>query len=358
MKLIKDDEGYALLIVLWSLVILGVIFSNLTDESHLNNLLIRNSLDNKEVDQTLVSGIKLAINKLINDKTDYDTKDDQIFKAIETNLNGVNCLVEIKDVGSKLNINYISYNILDNFSWWNAKPEKKFKKFIKEKGLIYKLSLLKKIVPEHYDEFSDFSTIYGKFNLNTGNLVNFQILADSLEVPIIERNKIIAYIIDQRRTDKLIKEVNNLKSLLGKGLSVENFKKLKPYLTTKSQININYVNQEILEFLLPEVLNIDNSEVSDYSEEIIEYRKQEKIEEIKQLKFIFPNLSVEQLKEYFSNNSKYFLIKSRVPAKGQFKQEIRAVVHRYKDNLDNWKIEVVRWNKNYNWNRGEGCAKE
>ncbi len=353
MRLIEDNRGYALLIILWTLVILGVIFSSLVDETYLSTLLVKNSLDNKRVDQALVSGVMLGIEQLLSDKTDYDTVEDQWLEVMQSELDNIQYQVEIKDVGSRLNINYLPYGSLEYFDWWDKKKEKEFKELIKEEGLIYQLSMLESIIGDEYDQASEYLTINGKFNINTGNLVMFQKLTDSLGLDPVERDKIIGYLVEKRRINQIIESVDDLEILYRKrGLLPESLDLVRSYLVAKGDININLVKEENLESILNRIFNSNSKKAQRYTEEIIDYRRKEEIKELSQLKLFLTGINLKRFSQYFSTFSKYFLIKSTILNGNDYQSEVSAVIERYQDDLKNWRVRIIQWNKNYNWKRG------
>ncbi|WP_018248983.1 type II secretion system minor pseudopilin [Orenia marismortui] len=337
MESLKENcDGYALIIVLWTLVILSVIFVNLFDEVQLNSFLIRNNLDKKKIYNTSLSGIIMGIDKLKSDNTEYDIPEDEWNKNLEGTEDQLEYKVEIEDIGSKLNINYTKQDILSKLDWWNEEVEQQIEEKIAKQGFVINLLLIKDILGEDYSKAIDSLTTYGYFNLNSDDLNKLRRLLEFLELNSVERNLIYGYLNKERRAGRRIKEIKQLETLYLKGLSERTLNSIRPYLAVNSNLNINFISEDLLEVVL-KGLNINLS----YKEKIIKLRQREGIKELSEI-----STSQKNLLNYFTVSSKLFLITSRVFSNdGKPLKEIKCIVERNKDEDDNWKIKILKWDE-------------
>lgn len=327
-----NETGYALIIVLWAVVILSIIFVNLADEVHLNSVLVKNNLDESKLQQVAVSGVMKGINQLKVDKTEYDTKKDQWTKEIEDQLDNLKYKVEIKDVGSRLNINYSRYEILSELNWWDEELEKR----LVEEGLIPDLKLLKDDLGDNYNDTVELLTTYGEFNLNNDRLQALRKLLELNNIDKFESELILDYLQKKRNKDEIIKKVDELQTLYLKGLRTSTLEKLKPYLATQGRLNINFVSEEILELILKSLKNNSSSK-----EEIISFRKENEIKKLSQLKFLGKELS-----RYFTVSSHYFLIKATVFSSSNKRlKEIKSIVKRTRIEDGDWQVKILKWSE-------------
>jgi general secretion pathway protein K len=326
----KGNQGYALIIVLWSMVILSIIFVNLVDEVHLNSLLLRNNLDSQNAYQTLVSGFIFGANELKADNNNYDNKEDQWVKAIEGELNNFKYRVKIEDIGSKLNINYLSVEDLQNLNWWDKEVEGYFKE-----RLIPELILLKEIIGD-YSKVEEVFTTYGAFNLNNNSLERLKVLMDFLDIDQFESQLILNFLDKKRKEKGIVSKINDLQVLYLQGLSMSTLDKLKDYISTQGSININFASSETLELLF-KILKVNRADRI----KILEANRRGNIKEISQLK-----VSDQGIKSYFTTESRYFLIEVQCyNLSGKKVKELRSRVKRIKDDENQWEIKILRWSE-------------
>lgn len=349
-----DEKGYALIIVLWTIVIVGILFANLADETYLNNLLTRNDLKKREVRDASVSGLMYGIDTL-KTEIDYNDLEGMTVKELEFEFgDDIDCQVKIEEVGSRLNLNYDPYWLLSSLKWWS----KDLRKEIKENELFPNLSFAREIIEEKHDkDYKKFSfdvaskevMTYGKFNINYSRLDSLKKL---LELRDVDENQIniIMYEVNRiRREKKLIDEIDDIPDLIN-GLDKSSFDKIKSYLSTDGRININLVPKELLEVLIERILlSVDGDPklASRYSSLIVNYRDDYRIEDFKKLQTrlnIFQGEGFNLLNVYFSTYSKYFSIKVKSLSKNlKIKKDLNVIVERLKVGRGTYKIKIINW---------------
>ncbi|PRX30493.1 general secretion pathway protein K [Orenia metallireducens] len=350
----NDEKGYALIIVLWIIVIVGVIFANLADETNINNLLTRNDLKRREVRNAALSGLMYGIDTL-KEEIDYSDIEGMIVKELDFEFGSdIDCQVEVEEIGSRLNLNYDPYRILSSLKWWS----KDLTEEIEKSDLFPNLSFAKEIIEENYDkDYKKFSfdlvpkevITYGNFNVNYSRLDSLEKLLELRDVDESQRDIIIQELTRLRREDKVIKLVDELPNLIA-GLDMTSFDKIKPYLSTEGRININLVSKELLDVLIERILisrDKDSKSSSRYTSLIVNYRDNYQIKDFKQLQNhlnIFRGEEFDLLNVYFSTYSKYFSIKVKSLSKEmKIQKNLKIIVKRLKTNRDSYKIKIINW---------------
>ncbi|OCL27221.1 hypothetical protein U472_07055 [Orenia metallireducens] len=350
----KDENAYALIIVLWSIVIIGIIFANLADEAYLNNLLTRNDLKRREVRDASLSGLMYGID-ILKEEIDYRDVKDMIVKELDFESgNDISCQVEIEEIGSRLNLNYDPYRTLSSLKWWSKDLEQE----VEKSDLFPNLSFSKEIIEENYNkDYEEFSfdivskevTTYGKFNINYARLDSLRKLLELRGVDESQRNIIIQELSRLRREDKLIDLVDEMPNLIT-GLDMTSFDKIKPYLSTEGRININLVSEELLDVLIERILisrDKDSKSSSRYSRLIANYRNNYQIEDFEKLRShlnIFQGEEFDLLNVYFSTYSKYFSIKVKSSSQDiKIQKNLNVIVERLKTGRDTYKIKIINW---------------
>lgn len=337
----NKEEGYVLIIVLWTVVILSIILANLIDELHLQSLLVKNNIDNQKNYQALKSGINRGIRQLLADESEFDVNNDLWFKKITGKINGIEYQVEIKDIGNQFNINYSPLHFLKEFSDW----DEKFEETLEESDLFADKIFLKDMVEEIKTENKDYSqlvsnlNIYGLFNINTGRLEGLKKLMIYKRIEEGEAGS-IASELKKVRKDHKFDSVEELQSLLN-SLNTVTYDRIKPYLTTEPQININFASQKTMEIIFKVIWGFDQEAVNHYLKEIVEYRQKKDIEELADLNEIIDPDRLNEIRPFFSVRSRYFLIKSRISEE----LVMKVIVERELSEEDKWKIKIIKWNE-------------
>lgn len=332
-KLLKNESGYTLIIVLWALVILSIIFLCLYDEVSLDNYVVRNDMTEVELKNSAVNAVTLAIYKLKNDETEYDSLDDQWTKDLRGYLkNGeIEYRITIEDIGSKLNINYTSLDILKNISWWNEDLEA----ILKDKDPVIDMRLTKNLFAENYQSAHQLFTTYGKFNVNVSRLESLKkvlMINDFNQTQVDMLVNKLKELRQQRKHDEKEKEdenngdkievdgeekensdywINSMDELadIVEGIDLNTVDELKKYMTTKGRYNINLVDEEILTAVLKEIIDNDNKR-EQIIDQIKTRRTKKPFETLTELQESgISEEEFEKLENHFTVSSRYFLIK-------------------------------------------------
>ncbi|MGM0369791.1 MAG: hypothetical protein ACQEP9_05185 [Bacillota bacterium] len=367
----RKKSGYALIVVLWSIMILTIIFVNLIDETQLNNLLVRNNLNSKELQQAAVTGVLRGVSSLKSDKTTADTIEDDWFQPTTFEVDDtLSVQVEIVDIGSKLNINYLSQSSLqaiqEEFEWEKEDWDKLEDKLLGESdlsseeqknklGLIPRLEIIKSefATKEDYQQFENLVTTYGKFDVNLYGQASFSkllyFLKAKLNLEQLNQNIIetaLEQLPDKREQDSQteVKKFTSVEDFLRQAFPTQATlrEKIAPYLTVRSRININFVSQEVLQVLLKESDLAGNHK--EVAEKIATYCDQNKVEKLSELDAIGVGIISNELKRYFTTSSTYLLIKARASnTTSDQEQMIKAVVHKIQTDKQKFKFQIINW---------------
>ena len=329
----KREEGYTLIIVLWAIVILSLIFVNLIDKTHIENVLILNNKKNIKNYETILSAVNLGINQLKKDTTIYDSKKDNWYKPLEGRLDGFNYTVLIRDSGSKLNINYTQKKILSKLSWWN----KELKNNIGN-SLVPDLLYIKGLLGANYNNAKNVITTYSKYNINSDSINGMKNLLYFVGTPGGQVNVIVDSLEKYRKKEKRIKSINQIPAAV-KGLDLSTLEKLRPYITVKGQININLVSENVLTAILRGLRMNQNQ-----GEDIINYRGIYVIKEISQLEEILSEENFKKIAPFLTTTSRIFTMKVIVSDdEGAHSEEVNLVLERSSSGKGNWNIKIIKW---------------
>ena len=367
----KRAKGYALIVVLWSIVILTIIFVNLIDEAQLNNLLIRNNLEQRELKQAAVDGIIKAIDLLERDQSKADTRAEKWAQPIQFSRRpNLNCQVKVTDIGSKLNINYTAQDDLlklQNWDWEKVKWNKLADKLLWEEelstpeaenklGLIPYFSMLKAEFEstKDYQQSREFFTTYGAFNPNLHQEREFYKLLYFL------KEKLDLYTLNQtvitKAGEKLAptkgqasnrpEHFSTVKEFLKEAfpLNPELRTEIAPYLTVQKRININFVNQKVLQLILTK-LHQDSlvSSPQDTAAKIIDYCKEDEIKKLSKVDQIGVGRISQELEPYLTTASSYLLIEAQaINEQTKRQQKVKAVVHKTRAE-EKVEIQIINW---------------
>lgn len=324
--------GYALIIVLWSIVILTIIFSYLLDDFLLDSLLIEGYSQQKRLRQAAVSAYNIGLNTLLNDETIYDTQKEDWLKPIEGNIDGVDYTVNISDVGSKININYDPFKILRGIEDWDEEIEGYL-----EEDLIADVFLLKELLSEeNYQVLEEYTTTYGNYNLNQDPVKKLKKLLDLLDLDI-NSDTVISSLEKYREEGKKISNLEELPNILNGLGSTDKLDILKSYLSIEGRININLVDEEILTAIFT-ANDLDEKTIK----KVISFRKDNEIKEIGDLGSL---MNDEKLAGLFTTHSQYLGLSVDVAVDENRKYKIECVIRRNFEE-EKWSIKVISWSEN------------
>ncbi len=337
MVLTKNEEGYTLIIVLWSIVILTIIFSYLLDDVILDSHLIEGYSQQKQLREVALSAYNIGINSLLNDQTVYDSSQDDWLNPIEGSMEGVSYLVKISDIGSRLNINYEDLAILREIKGWDEQIEAHI-----EKSLIAELYLINNLISDDSSNdilINDSLTTYGKFNLNQDSPEKLHKLFNLLDLNYVSSEMIIESLKEYRDDGEMVTNLEELPTQID-GLDFSAFQKIKPFLTVQGRININLVSVDNLNAIF-KGKEIDQA----ISNQILSYRKENEISEINELENLLGEDRFEEIAGLFTTQSKYIKLNISAVMAEKRRYEIDCIITReYQDG--NWQIEVISWSEN------------
>ncbi len=333
MVLTKNEEGYTLIIVLWSIVILTIIFSYLLDDVILDSHLIEGYSQQKQLREVALSAYNLGINTLLNDQTGYDSNQDDWLNPIEGSMDGLSYLVKISDVGSRLNINYEDLAILREVQGWDKQIEG-----LIEEGLIADLYLMNNFLSED-SLVNDSLTTYGKFNLNQDSPEKLQKLFDFLDLNYVPSEIVIESLNEYREEGERFTNLEELPTLID-GLDFSAFQQIKSFLKVQGRININLVSVDNLNAIF-KGKEIDQA----ISNQILSYQKENDITEMDELVNLLGEDKFEEIAGLFTTQSKYMKLDISAVMAEKRRYEIESVITReYQDRK--WQIEVISWSEN------------
>ncbi|QTL97153.1 hypothetical protein GM661_03760 [Iocasia frigidifontis] len=336
MSIIKNEEGYTLIIVIWAVVILSFIFINLVDEISLDRHLAEYEIGEKKIRQVEISALNMAINKLRQDETTtYDGPDDEWVEGILTEINDINCQVMITDYGSKININFIDIDLLTELPWWNEEISE-----VLDEGLISDPVLLKDVLGDNYKSFISSFTTLGKFNINNDSLagltkfLSFYGLSEDV-INTIENN-----LKKFRKEKKSFQNIEDLPIKI-KGIDYTTIEKIANQFILEGRININLVSEEVLD-TLKTVLGLNEKT----SEELITYRNSETIDDLGVLKDLISEEDYKKIKPYLTTSSSFFVINIKLTDMADnILRETEVVIEREYPEEDESQVEIIKYLK-------------
>lgn len=369
----NKKTGYALIVVLWLIVILTIIFVNLIEEAQLNSLLLRNNLQRRELNQAAIGGVLRGINLLQTDKTTADTRFEKWAQTIKFRPDShLVCRVKISDIGSKLNLNYAAradfLRLQQQLEWEEVDWQRLTDKLLGDKELdqaekkeeitiISNLVLLKKEFksPADYQQVAKIFTTYGYFNPNLHSQAGWEklllFLKEKLDLASFQQNELTAAVNRLKQEQATNKSYATVKEFLRQVLptSPQLRKKVKPYLRVTKRINVNFVNQAVLQLILSK---LDQTKLvtspSKTAQEIVDYCAHHPVKKLSKLDQIGVGMISQDLAPYLTTHSSYLLIEATaVNHKSRQEQKVRAVVHKIRSTPDKVKVQIIKWQQNY-----------
>lgn len=331
--LFKKNDGFALMIVMWSIIIISIFFVSLLHEIFISNFLVKKDLENKKVRQVAYSAVNKAIGKLLSDKTIYDSKKDVWVGLEKGNVDEYKYEIIITDIGSRINVNFANKKVVSEISWFN-----KYLESIKDSELIYDINLLKYNLGKKISETETILTTYGKFNIYTDHIEGLLKLLKLLNINEYHSNLILKDLKEFRENKVEISSLEELPLYLT-SLDMLTFEKIKPFITLEGRYNVNLVEKRVLTNLF-KGLEINQS----YINKIIGYRREREIKKIKDLLFISDE-KLTILERYLTTYSRYLLIEVSIFKEGNVIKKVKTVVERNREGNLAWNIKILNWSE-------------
>ena len=338
MLIFNKEEGYTLIIVLWSIVILTLIFSYLLDDFFLENFLVENYARQQEIKETALSAYNIGLNFLLNDETLYDAGSDPWVKGVKGEIDGFKYTVSIKDIGSRINLNYDDPEIIERIDDWEGDLAKIYEYL--EEGLMADLLFLKELLDvEDYQALRDYTTTYGNYNINQDSPRRINKILKFLDLTYVQNSVLAEGLAKLREEGQVIKDLDEL-PLLVEGLGVFLYEEIKPFLSTEGRININLVDEEILEAIFLHY-QLDRGLL----DIILSYREENEIKNLEDLNVLIDDEKFAEISGMFTTGSTFLEISVHVETEEMIGYFISSVVKRvYQDGK--WRIEVLTWSEN------------
>ncbi|AZR72569.1 hypothetical protein BBF96_03715 [Anoxybacter fermentans] len=338
MKPLRSEDGIALIMVLWTIVILSFLMISLSEDIQLESFLTRNLMEQNQVQFIAQAGIARGLAELKGDKTLADGKQEHWLIPIKGQIEDRGTFeVVIEDIGSRFNINYIGEPVLSHIV---VDFSKEFAGWRKEKFPFYLLQELEEFGKQDFQTIEDQITFYGKFNLNTDD---YEILKE-----IMVRKKISEWTANQviQELSKIDQPLLSIDDLLLKvpSLDLSTLEEIRDEIDVKGNININLVDEEILVILM-DSLDIPQDRVTT----ITTIRDKETIKNLNILKRPIGEEYFKKLFPYFDVTSKYFRITSFAKsASSSIQKTIVVEVERIPEKVAQgrvleWRTKILSW---------------
>lgn len=338
MKRRRSENGAALILVLWTVVILSFLLLSLAEEIQLESFLTRNLMDQIQVEFIAKAGISRAIADLKGDLTVADGVNEPWLLPIRGSIDDRGSFeVTIEDIGSRININYANELVLSNLLTDRVKD---FIEWRLTAGPFYLLQELKQFEGEDFTQLEKVMTYYGKFNLNADD---YSVLRQ-----MMVRKRVSDWVADQiveelRHVEKPIETLDDL-FIKVPSLDMSIFEMIQDDVDVIGNININLASEEVLT-ILARVTGLSDEQV----EVITAFREQETIEYIDVLKKDLGEESFKRLAPYLDVSSRYFRITCKAQsASTGIKKEIIVEVARIPEEVARgrvleWRTEILSW---------------
>lgn len=356
----NDERGSVLILVAWIFGIIGIIAVFLVQRSELEWAAVANLERNIRARQLAEEVLQEYLALLRQDDTENDSMADAWFANngfFQYERDGYQITVKIEDESSKPNLNLLNLEELQYLKidgeqleplldWIDLDDEQRpagaEDEYYQALTPAYKprngfLPTMREIFavkggPGIYPELAPHCTVFGKYNLNV--LTDLQLenllLSAGFEKIWVERmvNDVKSF-----RGEKSAKEFTHFDELRQLGaVSLEKLDELRPLLTLKGIININFISEAGLKMILKKT-GYD----TDLSKTIIHRRREEPFSEISEIQHFFNN------KENPLKVEKYFTTVSTIIryqiwlSKGRHTYYLETVQERVFDD-DEWRL--------------------
>jgi len=311
MKL-EGERGSVLILVAWVFAIIGIVAAFLLQRSEMEWAAVANLERNIQARQLAEEILQECLALLREDDTDNDNMADAWFDNdgfSQYERDGYQVTVKIEDESSKPNLNWLNLNELQYLKidgeqleplldWIDRDDELRSEgaeiEFYQALTPAYKprngfLPTMREILavkdgPDIYPRITPHCTVFGKYNLNILTELELENLLSSagFEKSWVERmvNDVKSF-----RGEKSENEFSHFDELRQLGaVSLEKFDELRPLLTLRGIININFISEAGLKMILKKT-GYD----TDLSKTIIHRRREEAFSDISEVQHFFNN---------------------------------------------------------------------
>lgn len=356
----EDERGSVLILVAWVFAIIGIVAAFLLQRSEMEWAAVANLERNNEASQLAEVILQERLVLLREDDTDNDSMADAWFDNdgfSQYERDGYQVTVKIEDESSKPNLNLLNLEELQYLKidgeqleplldWIDLddelRPAGAENEYYQALTPAYKprngfLPSMREILAvkegmDIYSEIAPHCTVFGKYNLNVLTELELEnlLLSAGFEKIWVERmvNDVKSF-----RGEKSAKEFTHFDELRQLGaVSLEKLDELRPLLTLRGIININFISEAGLKMILKKT-GYD----TDLSKTIIHRRREEPFGDISEVQHFFNN------KENPLKVEKYFTTVSTIIryqiwlSKGRHSYYLGAVLERVFDD-DEWRL--------------------
>lgn len=334
----KTNDGVALIMVLWTIVILSFLLLSLSEDIQLESFLTRNLMDQEQVEFLAQAGIARGLAEITGDRTLADGKDEPWSKPINASIDNRGSFeVKIEDIGCRLNINFVGEPILPQLI---TDYGKEFADWRRDK---FPFSLMQEL-----EEFPNFDfkgiankiTFYGKFNLNTDD---YTILKEIMLKRKISEWTAEQIIQDLRRAERPILSLDEL-PLKVPSMDLSTLGMIRDAVDVKGSININLVSEDLL-VLIMRAYRAEQDQIT----YITTLREKETIESLDKLIPVLGEYGYNLVSPLFDVTSKYLRITSTAKsASSAIEKKIVIEVERIPEKVAQgrvleWRTKILSW---------------
>lgn len=333
-----SEDGLALIVVLWTIVILSFLLLSLSEDIQLESFLTRNLMEQIQVQFIAQAGISRGIAELTGDRTISDGIQEKWLTPVQGQIdNRGSFVVQIEDIGSRFNINYIGEPVLSALV---QDLGKEFSEWRLDKLPFYLKQELEEFESVDFSQIENLIAYNGKFNINTDDYAVLK------QIVLAER-------ISEWTAEQVIHElagvekpVTSLDDLLLKvpGLDLNTFEVIRDEIDVKGNINLNMVSEEVL-VVLCRALGIPQDQVT----AITTMREKETIESLDVLNILVGDENYKKIIPYFDITSKYFRITSTAQsASTAIEKKIIIELERIPERVAQgrvleWRTKILSW---------------
>ncbi|HEX2952398.1 MAG TPA: hypothetical protein VHR47_00255 [Bacillota bacterium] len=371
-----NQRGSAVLIVLWVILIVSIIAMGIGYQLELDAAMTQEFKEEAQARESARSLFWWAVFQLQNDVDDVDTRDEFQFKVDDwrAEIGDIPGTLEIKDEGSRMNLNMASQSLLKEFferldckdvidpliDWRDpddqsldggtelshyaeVNPDIKIRN-----GFLPVVQEFRKILggKDAWEKLKDRVTVAGPANLFTMDKVVFCNILRETDMKIDITDPIMTNF-ERMMKAKQIKSIDDLKRVDSR-INQDLIEKLRDdYIVTDGTFNPNFISEECFRSILAQW------KITELDTKLTENEFKDKDEFAKFLTAMKPDLSSEKIWSYFSMETKIWRV--RVSIKTAFRVlQMNAIVQRVREKAGaRWNTKILSFNEVWLSDKGE-----
>ena len=334
----NSNDGVALIMVLWTIVIMSFLLLSLSEDIQLESFLTRNLMDQMQVDFVAQAGIARGMAEIRGDRTLADGKTEPWMQPINGQIDDRGTFqIAIEDIGCRININYIGDPLLPALVTDFAKE---FAAWRRDKFPVCSMQELKEFPNFDFKSIENKITFYGKFNLNTDD---YTLLKEIMLKKRISEWTADTIIEDLKRAERPILSLDEL-PLKVPSMDLSTLGMIRDDVEVRGSININLVSEELLVKILTSY-NVQQDQIT----YITTLREKETIANLEKLVPVIGEYGYNHMSPLFDVTSRYLRItcmaKSTVSS---IEKKIIIEVERIPDKVAQgrvleWRTKILSW---------------